>query len=112
MENKQPPVLGRMDNVAARDRGQAQVAAHQMQVVARQQDDLACPNHEAFAVFACNSDTKVALDDVVINDQMGCTPESRCAMLGRDSRRDAPRRKELGVQEHAAGQMRHPQDVG
>ena len=93
----QPPVLGRMDNVAAGHWGQAQVAAHQMQVVARQQDDLACPYHEVFSDFAFNPYTKVALEDVVINDQMGCTPEGRCAMLGPDSGRDAPRCKELGV---------------
>jgi hypothetical protein len=33
-------------------------------------------------------------------------------MLGLDARRHAPRREEVGVQEHAAGQVRHPQDVG
>jgi len=55
---------------------------------------------------------KVALDDVVINNQVGCCPEKRRAVLGRDARRYAPRREELGVQEHATGQMRHPQDVG
>jgi hypothetical protein len=55
---------------------------------------------------------KVTLDDVVIDNQVGRWPEKRCAMLGRDARRYAPRREELGMQEHAAGQMRHPQDVG
>ena len=70
------------------------------------------PNHEVLSVLAVDSDAKLALDDVVINDQVGCRPESRRAMLGRDARRDAPRREEIGVQEHAAGQMRHPQDVG
>jgi hypothetical protein len=33
-------------------------------------------------------------------------------MLRREARRDAPRREGLGVQKHAAGQMRHLQDVG
>ena len=112
MDGEQPAVLGRLDNVAARHRRQAQVAAHQMQVIARQQNDLAGPNHEVLSVLTLDSDAKVALDDVVINDQVGRWPESRRAMLGRDARRDAPRREELGVQEHAAGQMRHPQDVG
>jgi hypothetical protein len=32
-------------------------------------------------------------------------------MLAWNARGDAPRRKEIGVQEHAAGQTRHPQDV-
>ncbi len=82
-----------------------------MQVVARQQNDLAGPNHEALSVLTVDSDTKLTLDDVVIDDQVGRRPESRRAMLGRDARRDAPRREEVGVQEHAAGQMRHPQDV-
>jgi hypothetical protein len=53
-----------------------------------------------------------ALDDVVINNQVGRWPESGRAMLRRDARRYAPRREELGVQEHAASQMGHPQDVG
>ena len=83
-----------------------------MQVVARQQNDLAGPNHEVLSILTVDSDAKFALDDVVINDQVGRWPESRRAMLGRDARRDAPRREEVGVQEHAAGQMRHPQDVG
>jgi hypothetical protein len=45
MDGEQPTVRGRMDNLAARHRRQAQVAAHQMQVIARQQNDLASPNH-------------------------------------------------------------------
>ena len=101
-----------MDNVAARHRRQAQVAAHQMQIVARQQNDLAGPNHEALSILTLDPDVKLALDDVVINNQVGRRPESRRAMLGRDARRNAPWREEVGVQEHAAGQMRHPQDVG
>jgi hypothetical protein len=40
-----------MNNVAARHRRQAQVAAHQMQVIARQQNDLAGPNHEILSVL-------------------------------------------------------------
>jgi hypothetical protein len=77
-----------------------------------QQNDLAGPDHKALSILTLDSDTKVALDDVVIKDQMRRWPESRPAMLGRDARRYAPRRKEIGVQEHAAGQMRHPQDIG
>ena len=73
---------------------------------------LAGPEHEAVSVLTLDPDVKFALDDVVINDQVGRRPERRRAMLGRDARRDAPRREELGVQKHAAGQVRHPQDVG
>jgi hypothetical protein len=83
-----------------------------MQVIARQQNNLAGPNHEILSTLTLDSDAKVALEDVVINNQVGRWPESGRAMLGRDARRYAPRREELGVQEHAAGQMRHPQDVG
>ena len=86
MDGEQPAVLGRMDDVAARNRRQAQVAAHQMQVIARQQNDLAGPDHEAL-FFTLDPDVKVALDDVVINNQMGRWPESGRAMLGRDARR-------------------------
>jgi len=111
MENS-PPSLGGMDNVAARHRRQAQVAAHQMQIIARQQNNLAASNHEVLCILALDSDMKVALDDIVIKDQVRRWPENGRAMLGRDARRHAPRREELGVQEHAAGQMHHPQDVG
>jgi DNA repair protein RadC len=111
-DREQTAVLGRLDNIAARHRRQTQVAADQMQVIARQQNNLAGLYHEAFSILTLNSDAKVALDDVVINNQVGRWSESGRAMLGRDARRYAPRREELGVQEHAAGQMRHPQDVG
>ncbi len=83
-----------------------------MQIVARQQNDFTGRNYEILSVLTFDPNTEFALDDIVINDQMGCRPQSRRTMLGRDARRDAPRREELGVQEHAAGQMRHPQDVG
>jgi hypothetical protein len=50
-----------------------------MQVIARQQNDLAGPNHDALSILTLYSDTKVALDDVVINNQVGrtrsCTPQ-------------------------------------
>ena len=107
-----PPSLGGLDDVAARHRRQAQIAAHQMQVIARQQHDLAGANHKVLSIPTLDPDVKFALDDVVINNQVGRWPESGRAMLGRDARRYAPRREEIGVQEHAAGQMRHPQDVG
>ena len=83
-----------------------------MQVVARQQNDLAGPDNKALSILALHPDVEFALDDIVIKNQVGRRPESRRAMFGRDARRDAPWREEIGVQEHAAGQMRHPQDVG
>ena len=112
MDGEQAAVLGRMDNVTRGHRRQGQVAAHQMQVIARQQNDLACADHEALSILAIDPDTEFTLDDVVINNQVGRWPENRRAMLRPDARRDAPRREKLSVQEHAAGQMRHPQDVG
>ena len=87
-----------------------------MQIVARHQNDLAGPDREVRSILAIDPDLKLAFDDVVIGNQAGRRPqnrpETRCAMLRPDARRDAPRREELGMQEHAAGQMRHPQDVG
>ena len=112
MNREQFAILGRLDNVAARHRRQAQIAAHQMQVVARQQNNLAGPNDEVIAVLTLDPDSKVTLDNVMIKNQVGHWPESRRAMFGRHARRHAPRREKIGVQEHAAGQMRHPQDVG
>jgi len=74
--------------------------------------DLAGADHELCRGLAGEADPQLALDDVVIEDQMGGRPERRRAMLGRDTRGHAPGGKEIGVQEHAAGQMRHPQNVG
>jgi hypothetical protein len=83
-----------------------------MQVIARQQNDLAGPNHKALYVPTLKSDMKLALDDIVIRNQVGRRTDGGCAMLGRDARRNAPWLEELGVQKHATGQMRDSQDVG
>ena len=107
MENK-PAVLGRLDDVPPMHRREAKIATHQMHIVARQQHDLAGTDHETRAVFALDPDVKLALDDVVVEDQVGCGTERRRALLGRDASRHAPWGKEVGVQEHTAGQMRHP----
>ena len=112
MNREQFAILGRLDNVAARHRRQAQIAAHQMQVVARQQNNLAGPNDEVIAVLTLDPDSKLTLDNVMIKNQVGHGAESRRAMFGRHARRHAPRREKIGVKEHAAGQMRYPQDVG
>jgi len=100
-----------MDNVAARNWRQAQVTTHQMQVIAWQQNDFAGLDHEAL-FFTLNLDMKFAFDYVMKNNQMRRCREEGRAVLGRNARRYAPRREELGVQEHTAGQMRHLQDVG
>ena len=60
----------RTNNVAALHRGQVQIAAHQMRIVARQDHDFAAADHEFFAVAIFDSDAKLALDDVVIHDQV------------------------------------------
>jgi hypothetical protein len=93
-------------------RRQAQVAAHQVRVIARQQDDLTRPDHEFFCSFAVDPDMKVALDHVVIENDVGCRPERGLTLLRGDARRHAPRCEEVGVQKRTTGQMRHPQDVG
>ena len=82
-----------------------------MQVVARQQHNLAGLNCELLSVFVLDPDTKAALDDVVIGDQVGCRTEQRRAVLGRDPRGHAPRREELRLQEDAARELRFPEDV-
>ncbi len=83
-----------------------------MRIVTRQNHNLAAGKHKVLLIRTVEPDVKFAFDDVVINDQMGCGPKQGPAMLARNARGDAPRREEIGVQEHAAGQMRHPQDVG
>jgi hypothetical protein len=107
MENN-PPSRG----LAAGHGRQAQITAHQMQVVSRQQNDLAGLDLQAFPFVTVDSDAKVAFDDVVINYQMGRRFKKRRAMLRRDACRYAPRREGLRVQEHAACQMCNSQDVG
>jgi hypothetical protein len=85
---------------------------HQVQVVARQQNDVTGSKHEALSILAVDPDTEFTLDDVVIKNQMRCWPESGRAMFWRYAGRHTPWRKEIGVQEHAASQMRHSQNVG
>jgi hypothetical protein len=45
-----------------------------MQVVARQQNDLAGPDRDALSILSVDADMKVALDDVVIGKQVGRRP--------------------------------------
>jgi hypothetical protein len=82
-----------------------------MQVVAREQSDLARSESEALPAFAFDAKAKLSLDDIVKEDEMGCRPENRRAVLGCEADRYTPWRAELGVQEHTAGQMHDPQDI-
>ena len=47
-----------------------------MQVVARQQNDVAGSKHEVLSILAVDPDTEFTLDDVVIKNQVRCWPES------------------------------------
>jgi hypothetical protein len=82
-----------------------------MQVIPRQKDNLASPDHDTL-FLTVDPDMKVTFDDVVKHYEVGRRSEKRRTMLRRNARRYAPRREKLGVQKHAAGQMRHPQDIG
>jgi hypothetical protein len=68
MDGKQPAVLRRSDDVTPRHRRQAQITTHQMQIVARKQRDVSRLQRDAFAALSVNPDTKVAFDDIVIDD--------------------------------------------
>src|SRR5215216_6601051 len=103
MDGEQPAALGRLDNIATSYRRQGQVAPHQVQVIARQQNDVAGSKHEALSILAVDSDTEFTLDDVVIKNQVRCWPKSGRAMLRPDAGGHTPRREEIGVQENAAG---------
>ena len=83
-----------------------------MQIVARQQNDIAGFKHEVLSILAVDPDAELTLDDVVIKNQVGCRPENGRAMFWPDTGGHTPWREEIGVQENAAGQMRDPQDVG
>ena len=82
-----------------------------MRIVPWQKNNFATSDHKTLFICTINSDANFALDHVVVNDQVGRRPERRAAMLTRNPRCDAPWLEEVGVQEHAACQMRHPQDV-
>jgi hypothetical protein len=77
-----------------------------MQVVARQQNDVAGSKHEFLSILAVDPDTELTLDDVVIKNQVRCWPESGRAMFWRDAGGHTPWREEIGVQENAASQVR------
>src|SRR4051794_32349356 len=112
MDREQSAFSWWLDNFTASYRWQAQVATHQMQVVARQQYDVADSKHEVFSILAVNPDMEFALDDVVIKNHVRRWPECRCAVFWCDASSHTPWREQIGVHEHAASQMRHSQNVG
>ena len=112
MDREHPAFARRLDDIRAGHRRQGQVATHEVQVVARQQNDIAGCNNELFIVLAVDADAELALNDVVIQDHVRRWPERRRAVFRCDAGGHAPRREEIGVQEHAAGQMRHSQNIG
>ena len=111
MNGVEPAVDRRLNHVAARYGRQIQIAAHQVQIVAREQRDLSGAQHVAGGVLALDADPQLTLDHVVIDDHVRRGFQRRPAVLGRDARQDAPRGAEVRVQEHAARQMRHSQDI-
>ena len=58
MDGEKPAMVRRTDYIATRHRRQAQVASHQMQVIARQQNDLTGPDYEVLPILALDPDTK------------------------------------------------------
>jgi hypothetical protein len=68
-----------------------------MQVIARQQNKLAGPDHEPISVLTRDSDTKIAFDNIVIDNQVGRSPKRGRTMLGCEARCYTPGREELGV---------------
>ena len=111
MNGEQSIIFGRLDNVATLHGRQANVAAQQVQVVVWKKDDISGSDQEGLCIFVVDTDVELPLDDVVTRDQVGCRTEKRGAMLGLHACCHAPRRKEFGMQKHAASQMRHPQDI-
>src|SRR3954471_24169438 len=112
MNREQPAVLGRFDDITAGYRRQTQVATHQVQVVTRQENDVAGSKHEALSIPALEPDTEFTLDDVVIKNKVRCWSESGRAMFWPNAGGHTPWREEIGVQENAATQMHHSQNVG
>ena len=74
-------------------------------------DDISGADQEGHCIFVVDTDVEFPLDDLVIWDQVGRQTEKWGAMLRFHACCHAPRRKEFGMQKHAASQMRHPQDI-
>src|ERR1700736_6257986 len=111
MENSPPPWGGRIISLPATG-GRLRSLPIRCRSLRGSRTTSPGPDCEVLPILALAPDAKIALDDIVIEDQMGRWREKRCAMLGPDMFRYAPRREEVGVQEYTAGQMRHPQDLG
>src|SRR5215467_9604485 len=90
MNREKPAIFARPDDFDSRDRRNTEIASHQVQVVARQQNHLAGLDDCIVSALTFNADAKLALDDIVINDQVRRRPESRRTMLGRHACRYAP----------------------
>jgi hypothetical protein len=78
-------------------------------IVAGENDDLA--RAELERLLAINLYFESSFNHVVVKDQMRSRTEKRRTILGLQLRRDAPRLKELGVQEYTASKVCDPQDV-
>ena len=91
--------------------GSVRIAAHEMQVVAGQHHRLARLDGEDLAGVAAHAELERTLHDVVIRNQVSRRAQRWTAVIGRDLGAQAPGRRELGLQKHAAGQVRGSQDV-
>lgn len=90
MDREHSAVGARLDDVAARHWRQTEVAANEVLVIVRQQHDVAGADHHALAILAVDPDMKLALNDVVIRDQVRGWSKRGRAMLRPDARGHAP----------------------
>ena|SRR6516164_5275968 len=97
MDCEQSAGLGRLNYIAAKNRRQGQVASHQVQIIAWQQNDVASSKRKLPFVLAVGPDAELTLNDVVIKNQLRCRPKNGCAMLWRNASGHTPRREEVGV---------------
>jgi hypothetical protein len=103
------PVPAGQDDGGGWDRGQADVAADQVKVIAGKEYDFAAA--ETLRPLIGERSVHLAVDNVVVRDEMVGCPEKGRAEFRRHPSGDAPRRRKLGIEENATAETGNPQNV-
>ena len=104
----EPLAFRSLDQVAGLDGLQARRAGEVMDIVARQQDDLAGADLDGFAVDLAH---QPAADHEVIGEDLRRRRHVGCAILRRELRPHTPRRRESRLEKDTAGQADRAQHL-
>ncbi len=106
----QPAIRGRLHQFVCQHRLDVERTAQPVARIARQQHGAARSQFEDVAAVI-EADQHAALQHAVVGEQVPGRDEERLAVLRSDLGPDAPRRRELRLEEHAARQLDGAQDV-